>query len=112
MHLVLLEQSHHRHTLQRLKMDTKKFSDFLILPGIIMLLVAGYFWYSINSSAFHDLESDAISRRAYGTDHGQTEMVISAIENAHNKMWIFGAAGGLLTFIGFGLRASSTKKND
>ncbi len=92
-------------------MNTKKFGGYLLTAGLVALGVVGYFWYSINSPAFKVLEDDARSRRAYGTDHGQTEMVMQAKENANSKMLIFGSAGGLLVFLGFGMRASS-KPND
>lgn len=88
-------------------MDTKKFGGYLLTAGLVALVVAGYFWYSIHTPAFKALEDDARSRRAYGTDHGQTEMVIQATENANSKMMIFGSVGGLLVFLGFGMRSSS-----
>jgi hypothetical protein len=75
-------------------MDTKKFGGYLISAGLFALIATGYFWFSIHSPSFKALEDDARSRRAYGTDHGQTEIVMLATESANSKMLVFGSVGG------------------
>lgn len=88
-------------------MDVKKFGGYLTTIGVVLLLVAGYFWYSVNSSDFRALESEARSCRAYGGSFCKTAYIANEVDRANDRMMLFGGGGALFIFLGFALRKSS-----
>lgn len=88
-------------------MDTKKFGGYLTTAGVLSLLVVGYFWYSINSPDFREMEKEARSCRAYGGYSCKTAYIENEVERANDRMMLFGSGGVLFIFLGFALRNSS-----